>query len=163
MKKIIITLAAAAALAATVHAVSQNDAASAVGSGMFRGHAREVIAGIVGELKGLRSQLNITEGQRTQIQGVVKSHKPEIAAQLEKGRDARRAMRDAVEAHGPDSAETMKATDAVADSARARALLVAKISSEVSPILTSEQREQVKATRSRIEDSVDELIAKFGE
>jgi hypothetical protein len=64
-EKIIITLAAAAALAATVHAVSQNDAGSAVGSGRFRGHAREVIAGNVGELRGLRSQFNISDGQRT--------------------------------------------------------------------------------------------------
>ena len=163
MKKIIITLASAAVLAATVHAISPSTASSGLGSGPFRGHAREVIVGIIGELKDLRAKVALTDDQRAQIQGVLKSHKPEIATQLAKGRDARRAMRDAVEAHGAESTEATKAADAVADAARSRALLVAKVSSEVAPILTPEQREQVKATRGRIEDSVDELLGKFGE
>ncbi|OYV02801.1 MAG: hypothetical protein CFE26_21790 [Verrucomicrobiales bacterium VVV1] len=163
MKKIILTLASAAVLAATVHAISPNSATPATGSGMFRGHAREVVMGIIGELKDLRAKVALTEDQRSQIQGIVKSHKPEIGSQLEKGRDARRAMQAAVEAHGADSAEASKAADAVADAARSRALLTAKIRSEVAPVLTQEQREEMKATRGRIEDSVDELLGKFGE
>lgn len=163
MKKIIITLASAAVLAATVHAISPNSATPATGSGMFRGHAREVVMGIIGELKDLRAKVALTDDQRSQIQSIVKSHKPEIGTQLEKGRDARRAMQDAVEAHGADSTEVAKAADAVADAARSRVMLIAKIRSEVAPILTPEQREEMKATRSRIEDSVDELLGKFGE
>ena len=163
MKKIIITLASAAFLAATVHAVSPNAATSTTGSGLFRGHAREVVMGIIGELKDLRSKIALTEDQRSQIQGIVRTHQSDIGTQLEKGRDARRAMRDAVETHGADSTEATKAADAVADAARSRALLTAKIRSEVAPILTPEQREEMKATRGRIEDSVDALLGKFGE
>ena len=163
MKKIIITLASAAFLAATVHAVSPNGATSTTGPGQFRGHAREVVMGIIGELRELRSKIALTGDQRSQIQEIVLTHKSEIGTQLEKGRDARRAMRDAVEAHGADSSEVTKAADAVADAARSRALLTAKIRSEVAPILTPEQREEIKSTRGRIEDSVDELLGKFGE
>src|SRR6476620_5328977 len=112
MRKIVLTLASAVVLAATVHAISPNTGTSSAGSGGFRGHAREVFMGIVGELKDLRSKVALTEAQRSQIQGIVKSHKPQIGTQLEKGRDARRAMRDAVEAHGADSAEATKAADA---------------------------------------------------
>ena len=118
---------------------------------------------IVRELLNLRKEAAVGEDQRAEIKGILKSHSSEIATQFKTARDARHAMQDAVEAKGPESAEALKAADGIAASARSRALLIAKITTEIRPVLTPEQMKLAKATRERIEEMLDERMAKFAE
>lgn len=151
MKKFITTVVFAAALATTAPAAPETPRAG----GIIREIARELF--------NLREQAGLTDQQRAGVKSILKSHKPEIAAQITSGRDARRAMHRAVESSGPESAETLKAADAVAAAARNRALLTARIASEIRPLLTAEQVALAKATRERIEESVDARFSGFSE
>lgn len=140
---------------ATAALVSQSPAQPENGRGMVRE--------VVRELLNLREEINLTDEQRAAIKGVVKSHKDEIGTQFKSGRDARRSMRQAVEAGGPDSAEALAAADAIAAAARSRALLVARITSEIRPILTPDQLKLAHDARERIEEMIDERLARFAQ
>ena len=153
MKKIIILALAAVVCGAVANSQPENAPEGP------RGMVREIIM----ELMHLRKEAAIEEDQRAEIKGILKSHRSEIATQFKAARDARHAMQDAVEAKGQESAEAMQAVDAIAATARSRALLVAKIATEIRPVLTPEQMKLAKATRERTEDMVDERMAKFGE
>ena len=153
MKKIII-LALTAVVCGTVANSQPENAPEGA-----RGMAREVIR----ELLNFRKDAAIGDVQRAEIKGILKSHSSEIATQFKTARDARHAMQDAVETKGPESAEALKAAGAIAASARSRALLIAKITTEVRPLLTPEQTQLAKATRERIEIMLDERMAKFAE
>ncbi len=153
MKKFLIIALTAAVCITPIHSQPENVAEGA------RGLVREVVR----ELLDLRKEAALSEDQRTQIKGILKSHKSEIAAQFKAGSAARHAMQDAVEAKGPESAQALKAADGIAATARSRALLIAKIATEIRPVLTPEQQKLAKATRDRIEEMIDTRIAKFAE
>lgn len=131
--------------------------------GMLRERGRELVRTIAMDLLDFRSKAGITDEQKSQIKEIVQSHKPEIVAQLQKGKDARRAMQAAVEATGPESTEALKAADGVADAARSRALLTAKVMSEIRPVLTPEQLSLAKSTRDQIEAVVDACFSGLAE
>ncbi len=149
MKRIILIALAAAAFASPSPAQPENG----------RGMVREVVM----ELLNLRAEANLTDEQRAQIKQVLQSHKDEIGDQFKTGRDARRSMREAVEAGGPESTGALAGADAIAAVARSRALLIARITSEIRPILTADQLKLAQATRERIEEMIDERISNFAE
>jgi Spy/CpxP family protein refolding chaperone len=116
---------------------------------------------IVRELLNFREDADLTDKQRDHIKDVIASHKSEIEAQFQAGRNARRSMQESVAAAGPESARTQNAADAVAAAARSRALLVAKIASEIRPILTADQLELAEATRERIDEIIERRMSQF--
>ena len=126
-------------------------------------NARGVVRELVQELLNFRKEAGLTDAQRTQVKDIMKSHKDEIRTQFMSGRDARRSMRQAVEAGGPESTGAQEAADAIAAVARSRALLIAKITSEIRPILTADQLKLAQTTRERIEEIIDERVAGFAE
>ena len=158
-------LIAATTLAATfatiTHAASPGN--EPTGGGYLRSGIRSLVSEIARELLNLREQAPLSDEQRTEVRGVLKSHKAEILAQFEKGRDARRAMIEAIGQKGPESPEALKAADAIGESARSRALLTGKVVSEITPILTPEQKTLAKSTLERIEDKVDGMFSGFAE
>jgi Spy/CpxP family protein refolding chaperone len=155
-------LIAAAALVATfatiTHAASPADESTA-GFGSLRSGIRTLVTDIAQELANLRAEAPLTDAQRKEVRSVVQSHKAEIRAQFEKGRDARRAMIDAVAQNGPDSPEAQKAADAIGEVARNRALLTAKVVSEITPLLTPQQKTLAKDALERIEGKVDDMFS----
>lgn len=153
MKKVILIAftAAAVTLGASTYAASD----TAGSPGPIRSRLRVLFSGIGQELREFRQQAPLSDQQRSQVKDILKSHKSEIAAQFQKGKEAHRNMKDAVEQSGPDSALTLKAADSVGDAARTRALLVGKIASEIAQILTPEQRKLAGEARTRIESTVD--------
>ena len=88
-------------------------------------------------------------------------HRTEIQAQIAKGRDARRAMATAAKENA-DSPSTKSAAEKIGDLARDRALLAARISAEVRPLLTPEQQKQIESARKEIESLVDAAFAAVG-
>ncbi len=162
MKKIaLITAATLAASFTIIHAASP--AEKTAGSGNRQSGIRLLVSNIAHELLNLREQAPLSDEQRTEVRSVMKSHKAEILAQFEKGRDARRAMMEAVGQDGPDSAEALKAADAIGESARSRALLTAKVVSEITPLLTPEQKTLAKSALERIEGEVDGMFSGLSE
>jgi Spy/CpxP family protein refolding chaperone len=164
MKKTALIAAAAlvAAFATITHAASSADP-STTSFGSFRSGVRALVSDIAQELANLRAQAPLSDAQRKDVRNVVQSHKSEIRAQFEKGRDARRAMIDAVAQKGPDSPEALKAADAIGEAARNRALLTAKVASEITPLLTPEQKTLAKSALERIKDKVDGMFSGISE
>jgi Spy/CpxP family protein refolding chaperone len=164
MKKL--PLIAAATLAAafgTIHAASASDTAAAASHENVRGKIRALVSDVAHELLNFREQAPLSDGQRTEVRDILKSHKAEIAAQFQKGKDARRAMIEAVAQKGPDSPEALKAADAIGESARSRALLTGRVVSEITPLLTPEQKTLAKSALERIEGKVDGLFSEVSE
>jgi Spy/CpxP family protein refolding chaperone len=160
MKKTALIAAAAlvAAFATITHAASPADE-SAASFGSLRSGIRTLVTDIAQELANLRAEAPLSDAQRKEVRSVVQSHKSEIRAQFEKGRDARRAMIDAVAQKGPDSPEAQVAADAIGEAARNRALLTAKVVSEITPLLTPQQKTLAKDALERIEGKVDDMFS----
>ena len=163
MKKVILIALAAMAVAFGATTREASESMGSLASGPYGGKIRTLISTIRNEIHDFRQQTPLTDAQRDQVKAILQSHKSEIGAQFKKGSEARRNMREAVSQSGPESAETLKASDGIADAAKSRALLLAKISSEVSPILTPEQRQHVGDARARIENMVDGLFPGLSE
>lgn len=155
MKKIILTALAAFTVLAAGTLANPSQAQPE--------NTRGVVRELVQELLNFRKEAGLTDAQRTQVKDIMKSHKDEIRTQFMSGRDARRSMQQAVEAGGPESTGAQQAADSIAAVARSRALLIAKITSEIRPVLTADQLKLAQTTRERIEEIVDERVARFAE
>ncbi len=151
------------AIPALAKASAENSVAGVFGEdfnpGQGHGKFREVIRTAMRHLLNFRHETPLTAEQKQKARSVMESHRSEIHTQMEKGRDARRAMFHAVTASGPDAAATKEAADKIGNAARDRALLMAKVASEIKPLLTAEQLKRVEAARTEIESEVDAAIA----
>jgi Spy/CpxP family protein refolding chaperone len=116
------------------------------------GHVR---GAAIRKLKAFREDLAITPDQKEKIHGVIQSYKAPIKAQRTNGRAARETLRKASLDHGPESPEAKTAAAALGNIARDRSLLIAKIASEVRPILTEEQRRKFEKARSEFKSLIE--------
>jgi len=140
-------------LAMLATAAPSSPAAGGVGNGSFR-------VRIIEKLRGLRSDLDLTDTQRDEIRKVLSSHREEIRHQWETGRGARENMRETVNAHGVESAEAKAAASRIGDAARDRALLVARIATEIKPLLNADQIRKLQSARSEIEEMIDQAASR---
>ncbi|MGC4016240.1 MAG: hypothetical protein QM755_17215 [Luteolibacter sp.] len=69
-------------------------------------------------------------------------------------------MREAASSHGAESAEAKAAASHIGDVARDRALLVARIASEIKPLLTADQIGKLQSARSEIEEMIDQAASR---
>ncbi len=127
------------------------------------GPLRMLVSGQFGRLLALRSELGITTEQRTQIRGIVTSHRQEIAAALKPVADKRRALRDATLAENASEATIRAAADELGKAIGDAAVIGSKIKSEVREVLTPEQREKVTQFRQQSETAVDKLLDKMAD
>jgi Spy/CpxP family protein refolding chaperone len=108
------------------------------------------------------SELDLTDGQRGQIRGILKTHADEILAQVKAGADARRALHDAVMAQPTDEAAIRSLATQVGSVHADGALLFAKVRSELWPILTPEQQQKFLAFHDRMGKHRDEALDSLG-
>lgn len=105
--------------------------------------------------------LELTADQQARIRAVLKDHAAEIEAQVRAGRDARRALHEAVLAQPPDEAAVRGLAQQLGDAHAGGALLFAKIRAEATPILTAEQQAKLQdfhaRRRHRGDASLEEL------
>ncbi len=123
-----------------------------------RSNARGVVQTVVRNLLNFRNEVPLSEAQKTEIQTIVKSHRDEIRAQMEKGVSVRKAFHEAA-LIDPESEATLAAADEIAALARSRALLSAKIRSEIWPTLTGEQQEYAEKALEEVRGAVDQVMA----
>lgn len=164
MKTLALTLLAVFGLAAASPAMAFGRKAD-IGAGIVpeetRSSVREVIRAAVRHFLNFRKETPLSDEQRTAIGKILQEHRPEIQAQLAKGRDARRAMAAAAkeDATGPAAKAT---AEKIGDLARDRSLLMARISAKVRPLLTPEQQKQIESAREEIDSLVDAAFATAG-
>ncbi len=127
------------------------------------GPLRMLVSGQFGRLLTLRSELGITAEQRTQICGIVKSHRQEIATALRPVADKRRALRDATLAENANEATIHAAADELGKAIGEAAVVGSKIKAEVREVLTPEQREKIMQFRQQSETAVDKFLAEMAD
>lgn len=122
------------------------------------GPLRQLIGGQIGRLIQLKSDLAVTDEQRTQIKTVVQSHKKEIATVASDVVKQRRVLRDAVLAEKPDETAIRAAANNLGQSIGDAAVLASKVAGEVRPILTPEQIEKIKKFQEDSASAVDSFL-----
>lgn len=119
---------------------------------------RMFLSGQFGRLLQLRSELDLSDEQRTEIREIVKSHKSEIAAAMKPVVEKRRALREATLAETPNEQAIRTAAADLGKALGDVAVVGAKIKAEVREVLTPEQREKIKSHRTEADAAVDQFI-----
>jgi Spy/CpxP family protein refolding chaperone len=124
---------------------------------------RMLASGQFGRLLALRSELDITVEQRTQIRDIVKSHRPELTAALRPVVEKRRALRDATLAEGANEAAIQAAAVELGKAIGDAAKVGSKIKAEVHKVLTPEQREKISQFRGEAQAAVDKFLTEMAD
>lgn len=96
--------------------------------------------------------LDLTDDQKARIRGVMESHEARLAQQRDARRAAGRALHEATVAEARDEAAIRARAAEVGRVMGDGAVLKARIRSEISPILTGEQRDKLQEMRGRSEE-----------
>jgi Spy/CpxP family protein refolding chaperone len=107
-------------------------------------------------------ELDLSDAQRAQVRGVLKSHADEILAHVQSGMTARRALHDAVMAQPADDASIRSLAAQVGSVHGEGALLIVKIRKEIWPILTPDQQQKLAALHSRWTQKGDDELQALG-
>jgi Spy/CpxP family protein refolding chaperone len=132
-----------------------------MGPGMGRGPGGPM--GLLGNLgRGLR-ELNLTDGQREQLRGIVQAHQDELESIGDRLRAAHEGMEALITADAVDEAAIRaKSADIAAVQADA-AVLRARVHQEAFSLLTAEQQATAKELRAAAEARMKERAQRFGE
>ena len=125
--------------------------AGPLGQGPFRGE-------IVQKLMNMRDELGMTDAQKQEIRGVIEGYRSEIKSQWAIGKAAREGMRTAVQEHGAESPEATAAAKKIGDAATSGSLLLAKILSDVKPLLTEDQIKKIQEGRVDITSLIESRL-----
>jgi Spy/CpxP family protein refolding chaperone len=120
-------------------------------SGVFAAHlAANTPDGPGGEpprLGRTARRLGLSEEQKEQIRGILKTHASEIEAQTRAAHAGRKAFREAMAVEPLDEGRIRKESLALGEVRADGAVLRARIRSEIWPILTAEQQEKAQHLR----------------
>lgn len=120
------------------------------------------VSGQIGRLLVLRSELDLTDGQREQIRDVLVSRRPQIVDTVKTVREKRLALRDAVLNPEASEADIRAAADELGDVIADAAVKAAKLRGELAPVLTEEQRQTIVEFIAERDDSVTKFLDKAG-
>jgi Spy/CpxP family protein refolding chaperone len=98
---------------------------------------------------GISGKLGLSDDQKQQIRGVLKSHSDAIQTQMQAAKSGRRALREAMAAQPLDEGRIRQEALTLGEIRADGAVLRARIRSEIWPILTAEQQEKARQLRSR--------------
>ena len=93
-------------------------------------------------------RLGLSDDQKQQIRGILKSHATEIETQLEAAQTGRKALREAMGTQPLDEGRIRQQALALGEVRADGAVLRARIRSEIWPVLTAEQQQKAKQLRS---------------
>lgn len=130
------------------------------GHGIKESALGKLITANLGRLMTLRSELNLTDEQKTKIHDAFKGHKKEIAAEAKQLFAKRNVLRDLVLSGSTDEAAIRKAADDLGKEIGNAAVLGVKVRDEVAPVLTDEQRAKIKKTKMEVDESVMSFLDK---
>lgn len=105
----------------------------------------------------LREDLNVSDQQRDQIKGIVKSHKSELAPVVKDLIAKRQALREAV-LTGKTEADIRAAADELGKAIADTSVVASKVVGEVKGALTAEQIETLRQFRIEREEAVSDFV-----
>jgi Spy/CpxP family protein refolding chaperone len=106
----------------------------------------------------LSRRLDLSDAQKTQIRGILRTQADEIEAQVRTGMEARRALRAAVLAQPIDEASIRTLAQRVGTVQGDGAVLFAKIRAEILPVLTPEQQDRLSRFHDRMQQRGDAAL-----
>ncbi len=160
MKKTLVLLfAASLAVPALALTNKDSDSPPLALSGKTRGTLRTWVQTAVRHLLNFGHETPLNEAQRSQVSSVIEKYRPQVHDLMERGRDTRRGFEEVVKKEGPESARARQSAEGVADVARDRALLMAKIGSEIRPLLTPAQQQHLEEMRTELRALMDSALA----
>ena len=115
---------------------------------------RNVVQVIVKNRLNFQSETRLSEDQKTRIRAVLQNNQDEILLLKEKGLAARRSFQE-TNKDGFISPLAHVSADDIGKIASSRALLMAKIRSEVLPILTPEQQAYARQALAEVRNTID--------
>ena len=115
----------------------------------------------------ISDRLDLSDSQRDQIKGVLKTHKDSILQDIRAVRSARQALRAAIDAVPADESAIREKAAELGNAEGEAAVLRAQLKAEILPVLNDEQKDRLASFRShvegrgdRVETSVSEFLSK---
>ncbi|MAT15120.1 MAG: hypothetical protein CMJ46_07600 [Planctomyces sp.] len=105
---------------------------------------RKMMAGNIGRLMVLRSEVDLTDEQRQELKSIVKNNRPEIKDKVLTLAEARMALVDQVLADNATDDEIKAAADRMGDAIGEAAILARELKGEVKEVLTEEQQTKIR-------------------
>ncbi|MDP6353727.1 MAG: Spy/CpxP family protein refolding chaperone [Planctomycetota bacterium] len=133
-------------------------ASAAEATGPVRSAVKQFMSGAIGRLLVLRSDLNVTDDQKSQIREIVSQHKASIGEVARKVMAKRRALRDLVRNEQPSENALRQASTELGNAIADAAILAAEVRGEVSKVLTPEQRNRIDEFIKGMDTSKDSLL-----
>ena len=128
-----------------------------------RHHLREIAQAVTRNFLNFRKETPLSPDQRQKISEILETHRADIHSLIVRGRDARRTCVSTVKSSGPEAAATREAAEKIGTVARDRALLMARMGSEVRPLLSPGQQQRLESGREEIEGLIDQALASVGQ
>ena len=117
-----------------------------------------LVSGNLGRLLMLRSELDIGEEQRGQVQRVIQEHRAVLAEHAQRLVKQRRALRDAVLSQPGEEAAIRQHASELGEAMGDAAVTMARVAADVRAVLTPDQQGRIQATRKAIDESVDSFL-----
>jgi Spy/CpxP family protein refolding chaperone len=109
----------------------------------------------------ISSSLDLSDDQIGKVKDVLRSHAPEIRAQLQASATAREVLHAAMIAQPLDENAVRAAAQQVGQTQANGALLFARIRGEVDPILTAEQKNKIQSFQGRMGQKGEKAVESF--
>ncbi|MEM8680084.1 MAG: Spy/CpxP family protein refolding chaperone [Planctomycetota bacterium] len=119
---------------------------------------RRFIMGNIGRLLVLRSEMNVTPDQQTEIRAVLLEHREELAATGKSVRSKRNALRDLVLSSDAQEADIRAAAGDLAQVIGDAAVKAAELRREIAPLLTDQQRARLQEFRDERDQSFNQFF-----
>lgn len=146
LKKVLLSLAAAAALGSLALAVDSSTSAPAAADlgGAQPAEARNRIERL---MKFAADKLDLTDPQITALKEVLRLHQPELQPLMERARVEREELRAIVAAEQLDDAALEAQASKIADTTKALTIASARLRADMRTILTPEQVDKLMQAR----------------
>jgi len=116
------------------------------------------VTGTIGRLLVLRSELDVTQEQRTRIRATLLEYRPDIVEVAQGAVQKWRALDESVRAEEVDEKAIRAAAAELGTAIGDAAIVRAKIVGELRDVLSDEQIEAIQAFRGEQQESVDKLL-----
>jgi len=111
----------------------------------------------------IADRLDLSDSQRDQVKGVLRSHKDAILEDIRTVRAAKLALRQSIDAPSLDEAAIREKAAELGRAEGDAAVLRAQLKAEILPVLNDEQKQKLAAFRSRVEGSGDHMLGSVQE
>ena len=160
MRRVLLSSGMVAALAAVCIAAAPGPGAPTTWSkeALLNSPLARMISGCIGRLLVLRSEVNLTDEQKTKICDVLLSHRPQIAQTAKSVFDKKAVLRNAVLSGKSDETQIRAAADELGKAIADAAVKASKLRNEIAPILTEDQCKSIDKFLGENDAAIDKFL-----